>query len=30
MQTLQIVITLTHLKALRDTLWETFLKVTNI
>ena len=29
MQTLQIVITLSHLRALHDALLETFLKVTN-
>ena len=30
MQTLRIVITLSHLRALHDALRETFLKVTNI
>ena len=29
MQTLRIVIALSHLRALQDTLRETFLKVTN-
>ena len=29
MQTLRIVSTLSHLRALHDALWETFLKVTN-
>ena len=30
MQTLRIVITLSHLRALHDALRETFLKVTNV
>ena len=29
MQTLRIVLTLSHLRAYHDALWKTFLKVTN-